>query len=481
MNTRTILGFALGPITAAAMSLITVPAIAWAFTTEDVGRMNIMNVAVSFSVLLFSMGLDVAYVREYHETLDQGALLKTCFLPGLIILAILVLPSLALSHTFSYWLYGISGSIYFWMTLVCIVAAFASRFLSLILRMQERGIAFSLSQIIPKAVFLLVIGSIMLGGLSKHFIQLQSALVTSTCTVLFVFAWNTRKQWKSAWGASITYRDLRNRLNFSIPLVFASLAYWGLTATSALMLRSFSTFNELGIYAVSTSVASVAVIVQSIFAVIWAPIVYRWVAQGADMSRVDRIARQGLALVVAIFITFGLLSWLLDYVLPRQYVEVKYLVLCSIAQPLLYMLAEVTCVGINITRRTMLSFWTTLLALFVNLGLNVLLVPELGASGAVIANAIAFLTFFVSRTEASIFVWRSMPRFKLYFWSSAAVAMSVLTVLVGPNLRWSFSFVWLATVPLIVWAFRDELRVISGDLKRAVSDFRTHPSPRNAR
>jgi O-antigen/teichoic acid export membrane protein len=167
-----------------------------------------------------------------------------------------------------------------------------------------------------------------------------------------------------------------------------------------------------------------------------------------------------------------MLSWLIDYALPSQYAEVKYLVMCSIAQPLLYALSEVTSVGINIMRRTMLSVWSTLVAFLTNLGLNLWLVPSFGASGAVVANAIAFLVFFVARTESSAFVWRQFPRVKLYVFTSAAIVLSVLTVILGPMTGVFFSVIWAIALPLVVWVFREEWRLVLSSFRRGILDLR---------
>jgi O-antigen/teichoic acid export membrane protein len=338
--------------------------------------------------------------------------------------------------------------------------------------MQERALAFSMSQLIPKAVLLLLVGLVVLAGFPRGFLQLQLAFLISTIAVLLIYAWNTRKEWIPAFGAQINLAQLRILLRYSVPLIFAGLAYWGLSATSALTLRSLSSFRELGIYSVSTSFAGIAVIVQSIFSVIWAPVLYKWVANDADMSRVDRVARQGLAVVCGVFVICGMLSWLIDYALPSQYAEVKYLVMCSIAQPLLYALSEVTSVGINIMRRTMLSVWSTLVAFLTNLGLNLWLVPSFGASGAVVANAIAFLVFFVARTESSAFVWRQFPRVKLYVFTSAAIVLSVLTVILGPMTGVFFSVIWAIALPLVVWVFREEWRLVLSSFRRGILDLR---------
>lgn len=457
MNAKKIAAFALGPIASAVFGLITVPMVAWAFSPEDVGRLNMLQVTMSFCLLLFVLGLDQAYVREFHESRDRARLLKACFTPGLVLLVVVGLGTLAFSAQLSKLLFGTANPVFYWITLVCVVATFVSRFLSLILRMQERGLAFSMSQVIPKVLQLAIVGGIVLFGLSRRFLQLQLAFMASTIAVVLIFLWNTRKQWHPAISVQLDRQQVNTLLKFGAPLIFSGLAYWGLVATSTLALRSLSTFTELGIYSVAMSFAGVAAIFQSIFSVVWAPIVYKWVAEGKDLSRVDGIARQALAVVCGIFVMCGIFSWLIDYVLPAEYAQVKYLILCAIVQPLLYTLSEVTCIGISITRRTMLSVWVTLAALFTNVALNLWLVPTHGAAGALISNAIAYVVFFIARTEASAYAWRQFPRARIYVFVGLAVSLSIVTVAFAPVLPFHYALVWLALLPMVLWCFRDEL------------------------
>lgn len=471
MNFNKIIGFALGPIASAMFGLITVPVIAWAFSAEDVGRMNLLQVTVSFCLLLLVLGLDQAYVREFHESKDRARLLKACFTPGLLFLVIGSASTIAFGSELSLLLFGMNNPVFYWITLAFVIATFISRFLSLILRMQERGLAFSMSEVIPKSLLLVIIGGIVLLGVSRGFLQLQLAFLVSTMAVVLVYLWNTRKQWRLAVAAQLDRQQVQSLLKFGAPLIFSGLAYWGLVAAGSIALRSLSSFTELGIYSVTMSFAGVAAIFQSIFSIIWAPIVYRWVAEGRDLSRVDSVARQALAVVCGIFIMCGIFSWLTDFVLPAQYTQVKYLVLCAIVQPLLYALSEITCVGIGITRRTMLSVWVTLAALFTSVMLCLWLVPDHGAVGAVVANAIANVVFFVGRTEASAYAWRQFPRARIYVFVGLAVALSLATVALAPLLPFSYVFAWLALLPFCIWCFRSELIAI---MVFARSTWRSH-------
>lgn len=457
MQIKKILEFALGPFATAALGLITVPVMAWTFTTADLGRMNLFQVVLSFTLLLSVLGLDQAYVREFHATHDRSRLLKACFAPGLLLLGLLVLATVAFGERLSLWLFGEGNWWFYVLIIICVIANYTSRFLSLILRMQERGVAFSMSQILPKLLQLVLLGLVVVVGLQRSFLTLLWIAVASTVAVLGVYAWNTRQQWRPAVKAYPDPVQTRALFKFGLPLVFSGLAYWGLSATGVLVLRSHSTFNELGIYAVTSSFAGAVAIFQSIFTIVWAPTVYKWAENGVDMTRVDDVARRALAVVCGIFTLVGIFSWVADWLLPVQYVSVKYLLLCAIAPGMLYTLSEITCIGIAISRRTMLTVWVTLAALMTNVLLTLWLVPNQGAAGAVIANAIAYLVFFVGRTEASARVWRQFPRCKLYVAIGLALSLAVVTVTLGPDLPFPIALIWLALLPLVMWRFRTEL------------------------
>mgnify|MGYP003604568121 FL=1 len=93
--------------------------------------------------------------------------------------------------------------------------------------------------------------------------------------------------------------------------------------------------------------------------------------------------------------------------------------------------------------------------------------PLHGAAGALVANAVAYLVFFVARTEASAFVWRQIPRVRLYVFVSLAVAFAVVTVIFGATLPFPYALVWLALAPLIVGCFRVELAELLADIRIA--------------
>ena len=424
MTPKKIATFALGPIGGAALGLITLPIITWFFSPDDIGRLSMLHVTLSLSILLFSLGLDQAYVREFHEVTDKPALLKSVFLPGLFLLITAIVVLLLMPWSMSVLLFGIDSKLLTGLLIAAILLQFSSRFLSLILRMQEKGFAYSMSQILPKIFLLCVLGCYFLFSVEAVFKNLMIATLLSLFAVFLIYTWNTRKDWLAALTARVDEDKLKRMISFGLPLIGSGIAFWGLTAMDKFFIRGFSSFKELGIYSVAISFAALALVFQSVFSTVWAPIVYKWASKGLDPHKVKNITDYSTLAVISIWSLAGMFSWLVVYVLPPKYEQVQYILLASMAHPLLYTLSEATGVGIGVKRKTSYAMLAALLALFINAIANWYLVPQHGAAGAAVASAFAFLAFFIVRTEASARLWQSFERVRMYILVVCMVVLS---------------------------------------------------------
>ena len=68
MNLKTANIITLGSILGAAVSFCTVPIITWFFSQEDIGRFSMYQLALNLGMVLISLDMHQAYVREYYET-----------------------------------------------------------------------------------------------------------------------------------------------------------------------------------------------------------------------------------------------------------------------------------------------------------------------------------------------------------------------------------------------------------------------------
>ena len=78
------------------------------------------------------------------------------------------------------------------------------------------------------------------------------------------------------------------------------------------------------------SFGAVALIFQSIFSTIWAPMVFRWVKEEVNLDKIGSIVALMLSLMAAILCLVGLFSPLVPLLLPPKYAPVQFILLSSI-------------------------------------------------------------------------------------------------------------------------------------------------------
>lgn len=452
MTPKKIAAFALGPLGGALLGFITLPITTWFFSPEDIGRISMLQTFSGLFVMVCCLGLDQAYVREYHATEDKDRLFKTISFLPLLISVVFLIVGLLFPQLYSQLLFDTDSKIggYF-VALFCFFMV-VNRFLSLILRMEEKGIAFSFSLILPKLIFILAIGGYALFNLSENYEYLVKAHFISVFLVALYFLVQTRKVLLQSIRQKIHQLEFHNVIKFGFPLIFGGIAFWGLTAMDKIFLRTMSTYEELGIYSVSVSFAGAAMIIQSVFSTLWAPTVYKWAENGGSLDKIKQIADIMLFVIIILFCLVGVLSPLVDYILPPEYVDVKFILVACMAYPLFYTLSEVTSVGIGITKKTHFSLLAAVVACLGNLLGNYFLVPLFNAAGAAAATSLAFWIFLSLKTIFSGKIWRGLVDLKFYFFITLTLAVLLINLFMQniyfQVLSWGVILVLLVTLYL---------------------------------
>jgi O-antigen/teichoic acid export membrane protein len=259
---------------------------------------------------------------------------------------------------------------------------------------------------------------------------------------LLIFLWLTRKTWEVAITAKINWIKLKKMLTFSLPLVAGGIAYWGLTTIDRFFLRHYVGFDELGVYALSVTLAGAVFVASSIFSNLWHPILYQGVKNGIDEKKVQRVIENMTLFVSLVWSIIGSLTFVAPYFFPPVYASIEYLIVACVAMPLFYMLAETTGVGIGIKRRSIYGMAASIVALIVNILLNFVLIPSYGTAGAALATLISFFIFFTVKTEASSVLWCSLPRIKIYLILLLYMLATSIMVIYQAEVHY-FNFVWL--------------------------------------
>ncbi|WP_373755397.1 lipopolysaccharide biosynthesis protein [Neisseria sp.] len=471
MNARKLLSYALGPVGGAAVGLVSLPLISWYYPPEDVARIMLLQTVASLVLLMMSFGLDQAYVREYHDADDKPALFKalsmTPMAAGLLLCAAVMLFKPGWPSEKILDLHSTALSL---LCLLFFLGTLAGRYLALILRMQERALAFSVSQLTPKVLILVFVAAYVLSGLPTDTFTLILAYALAQTLAVTVLAVQTRSELKAAAAAQWSGKTLKESLRYGLPLAFGGLAYWGFTSADRFLLKELGGLSELGVYSMAVSFGAVALVFQSVFSTIWAPMVFKWVKENSNLEKISGIALTMTDAMAAVICLVGIFSPLVSLILPPQYSAVQFILLSSMLYPLLYTLTEVTGIGINVSRKTWLITVLSVFALLCNLILLYWLVPRFGARGAAAATAVSFWLFSVLKTEISARVWQDLPRWRIYGKMCACLLGSLTYTLWGNAANYYvFAAVWLCLLLALGFAHRQSLaaagKAIKGRLK----------------
>ncbi len=466
MKLQRILVMALGPIAAAILGLISLPILAWYFNSSVIGQLSMLQTVLSLAVVLFSLGLDQAYIREYHEQPNSAQLLAVTLLPGLVLLAITLVLLLCIApQALSNWLFAIPSTIYSLGMAVLLLSALLLRFISVLHRMWEHSWIFALSQILPKALLLLLVLLAVVFDWPRDFNTLFNLQFFTNILVFLLFLILTIRAFIDMSCSRIDLNQLRAALQYSLPLMMGGLAFWALSSIDKVLLRHWSSFHELGLYSVAASFAAATALLSNVFNTLWAPSVFKWASQAQHVEKIQAIVRIVLALVALLICAMALAVPLVPLFLPREYANMGVLVLLCSVPALLYLLSEITGVGIALSRKTSLALWAAFAAFAMAMLLNYLLIPRYGAYGAALAKCVAFAFYFILRTELSRRVALALPRKELYSIMLLLLFSSMLSMaLVQLSLLYYMAF-WLLMSIIMLLYFRVPLRELLQQLR----------------
>lgn len=430
---KKIIHYGVGPLGSALISLITLPLIAWLYSVTDLAKFAIFQAIIILYTLMFSFGLDQSFIREYFDSTNKEKLLKNIIigvlLPSIIFISIVIVFFGEIASTLLYDEY--SFSLVFLTFLSCFFSL-ALRILSSIQRVKDQAILFSLSQLIPKFVFLILVVSFTY-LFPINFKNILWAQFLSLFSVFLAFVFINLKYLLAAFKEALNLDALKEYYIYGYPLIFTGIIIWGLKISDRFYLKFLSNLEQLGLYSMAVSIAGAVAIFSSVFNTIWAPLVYKWV-QGDDVKdiaisrKVENIAFKAAIAMLCIVILSVLGSRLVVYFLPETYSKIYIILPLCILSLLLYTLSEITSIGINLMKKTQYTLLSCFFAIVVHIGLSFLLIPKLGAVGAAIASGISFYIFLIIRSSFSNNIWIKLNFKKVYFISFLGLVFSFLPI-----------------------------------------------------
>jgi len=422
-----------GDVATQVLSLLLLPLYVRYLSPGDYGVLALLLTVEMLTKIVFRWGLDASYMRMYYDCPDQPARQRltstiAIFLAG--VNGVVLLAALWWAPSVSHWLFGSPSQAP--ALRVLLANTFISGFFFIpfhelrIARQTERFIALTVTRsALTIGLRLLLVIGFRLGVVGVVFADLVT-------TVLFTALLSPRfaRLLRPVFSRAV----LTEALRFGVPRIPHGLAQQTVAVSDRYVLSRYATLHEIGLYSIGASFAMGLKLALNAFESAWAPLYFSLMHEPDAKPTYRVVATWGTAAIVglAAMVAAGA-PQVVRVLLPEPFhgaaVVIPWIAVAVVLQAL-YLL---TSIGLNITKRTEFYPLATGAAAGSSIGLNLLLVPRFGVTGAAVATACSYgvlaglSAYFAHRVYPVGYEWGRMARLAV-----AGLAAYTIAVLVIP-------------------------------------------------
>lgn len=259
------------------------------------------------------------------------------------------------------------------------------------------------------------------------------------------------------------YTLFRQMLHFSVPLMLSDIFSMLLVWSDTLILGYFVSAVQVGIYNAAVPTARLLHTIPVALRTLFVPTISGLYAQKKDFSRIYKTVSKWLFLI-------GLPSFILLSLYSKQMLSIffgsvfaeGYIVLIFIALSFFIYSVLFTSESILlIMKKTKLILLNSLLTVFINIALNVLLIPKYGILGAAISTSASFLMMSLLIAIETYYFTKTLPFKWEYLKSVVSAAIPIGVILYFGQYISSYSLVGLTCLSIIYLALYAALLLVT--------------------
>jgi O-antigen/teichoic acid export membrane protein len=446
-----------GYVASAAVGLLLVPVYTHTFTPGEFGLLALMLVLYGVGKQVYDLGFTNSVARFYFDTgRDDHSSLRDMRATSLAFLAAYAGALTAALCVFAGTWSNLLTQSPRHADLIRIVAItlFADTLAIVpltLIRMQERSglfVAITIVRLVTSLGLSILLVVVLDQGVSGALLASAIPAVGITAALLLAHPMDLR--------GDVSRGLLRQMLAFGLPFVPVLLCGWVIDASDRYLLEIFRTRDEVGFYSLAYRFAQVMQIAVAAFSMGWAPLRYRIYEQPGAQAVYRRLTNGYVLVATLLGVALALLAdEIVAIIAPPSYAPaasvVPYLVLAYGLQGLYYLMVT----GMGVVKRTGPMAWIALAGAAVNVGVNLVAIPEFGMKGAALTTLLAYLVLVGGSWYASQRVY-PIP----YDWPliGKTIALAIITVVVAHPLTPSGIVVgtayaaaaWVAFVVLLI-------------------------------
>jgi len=181
-------------------------------------------------------------------------------------------------------------------------------------------------------------------------------------------------------------------LTFGLPNVSNYVSIWVLQLSDRYLLGRLGSLSQTASYAVAYSLGGVvSVVVLSPFALAWPSALFS-IAKKDDAANIFRLVFRWYSFIL-LFATFALSlvgMIVLNLFFPPSYQSAAFIIPIIALSTMFFGVYNIFTTGISVKRKTWFAVVFTTVAALVNVGLNLILIPQYGAIGAALSTLFAY-------------------------------------------------------------------------------------------
>ncbi len=443
--------FSLGTWASAVLNVLTLPVITWLISPEEFGRAAMFLLAYNLLQVVITLGQDQSYIRFYNEIPEEhralifGRTLLPIFFAWLAVVAIIEFFSEDVARL----LFEEPKPNLIHLFCITLLLGVLNRFGQLILRMKGRAVLYSAVQLLVVATNMAVTIAYAT-WINRSFDAVIAGFSASLAAGAFGGFILERAEWRSLVSIpkNAQLPSARKIFVYGLPFTPTFLIDWGFQGAERAFLRVYATFSEIGIYSMASRLSSSLSVVQTGFNAFWSPYVFNRFNQDPEDNA---FYKQAFDFIVAGFSGLILLVLLakdlLHFILGQEYAASINLFILLLLVPFFSTLSEVTSVGINLSKKTHWHFYIILAVSLVSLVNCYILIPALGAKGAVVANVLSNAAFFAFRTYCGIRLYRINVSWVNFATNLTCLAVPLVLAFLGFT-KWWFSACFLFAIAI---------------------------------
>ena len=330
-------------------------------------------------------------------------------------------------------------------------------------RMQNKRKVFLVTNTVSPLISYAISIPLLLKG--YYVIALPLAACVSSLTLEIAFGIMNWKWFKAKLFDAELLKDL---LKIAIPLTPNFLIYWIFNSSDRVMITRLIGLGESGVYSVGAKLGMASQLIYTAFAGGWQFFAFSTMKEDNQVKNNSKVFEYlGCISFAATMFICALSRPIYALLFPveyhRAFIVAPYLFLA----PLLQMLFQVACNQFLVIKKTWPNMVILSIGAFVNVVLNLLLIPRLGIEGASIATMIGY----VISDIVCVIVLKKMKLITFSRQFIMVVLISACAFVVWRlfllQISWPISVLFAVMVTLIImWLYRDELSILFGMVKK---------------